>query len=126
MLITQRCNWRETQHTEIITGLFGTTPRHDGKGEGRTSKLDLRCRACSTPHDGTAAEPLPVEREEFDGGSGTAWLPDGSAQPLTAPDVMPATIWRLKKMYITSGGMVMSSTSMKSRFQDDTDCEEKL
>ena len=34
---------------------------------------------------------------------------------MTAPDVMPATILRLKKMKRTSGGMVTSTMSMKSR-----------
>ena len=37
-------------------------------------------------------------------------------QPLTAPLVMPATICRLKKMYMTSGGIVISRMSMNSRF----------
>ncbi|SMH44521.1 hypothetical protein SAMN06295885_2373 [Rathayibacter oskolensis] len=53
-------------------------------------------------------------------------LTSARVQPLTAPEVIPATIWRLKKMYITSGGIVISSTSMKSRFHDDCDCDEKL
>ena len=35
-----------------------------------------------------------------------------------APEVMPATIWRLKKMYMISGGIVMSRMSVKSRFHD--------
>ena len=30
---------------------------------------------------------------------------------------MPETIWRWKKMNMISGGMVMSSTSVNSRFQ---------
>ena len=37
-------------------------------------------------------------------------------QPLTAPAVTPSTILRLKKMNISSGGMVMRRTSMNSRF----------
>ena len=36
--------------------------------------------------------------------------------PLTAPLVMPATICRLKKMYMISGGIVMSRMSVNSRF----------
>jgi hypothetical protein len=40
------------------------------------------------------------------------------AQPLMAPEVMPATIWRLKKTYMTSGGIVMSRMFVNSRFQD--------
>lgn len=35
--------------------------------------------------------------------------------PFTAPLVMPATICRLKKMNMTSGGIVMSRMSMNSR-----------
>ena len=38
-----------------------------------------------------------------------------SGQPLTAPLVRPATICRLKKMYMTSGGIVISRMSMNSR-----------
>ena len=37
-------------------------------------------------------------------------------QPLTAPAARPDTILRLKKMNMISGGMVIKSTSMKSRF----------
>ncbi len=36
-------------------------------------------------------------------------------QPLTAPDVMPATIWRWKKMYMISGGIVISRMFANSR-----------
>ena len=43
--------------------------------------------------------------------------------PFTAPDVMPATIWRWKKMYMISGGIVMSSTFANSRFIELTDWE---
>ena len=39
-----------------------------------------------------------------------------SAHPLTAPAASPETIFRLKKMNMISGGMVIKSTSMKSRF----------
>ena len=45
---------------------------------------------------------------------GHCCVPPG--QPLTAPAVMPATIWRLKKMKTISGGMVTSRMFMKSRF----------
>jgi hypothetical protein len=38
-----------------------------------------------------------------------------SAYPFTAPDVMPATICRLKTMYNTSTGMVINKMSVKSR-----------
>ncbi len=38
------------------------------------------------------------------------------AHPLIAPAVSPATILRLKNMNMISGGMVMSRTSMNSRF----------
>lgn len=38
--------------------------------------------------------------------------------PLIAPEVMPATICLLKKMNMMSGGMVISSTFVKSRFHD--------
>lgn len=40
----------------------------------------------------------------------------GHTYPLTAPEVRPATIWRLNAMYISSGGMVMSRMFMKRRF----------
>src|SRR4051812_23732934 len=36
-------------------------------------------------------------------------------QPLTAPEVMPATICRLKNRYMISGGIVISRMSMNSR-----------
>ena len=36
-------------------------------------------------------------------------------QPFTAPAVMPATIFRLKKMNMISGGMVISTMFMNSR-----------
>ena len=39
----------------------------------------------------------------------------GRPQPLTAPLVMPATICRLKKMYMISGGIVTSRMYMNSR-----------
>jgi hypothetical protein len=35
--------------------------------------------------------------------------------PFTAPDVRPATIWRLKSKYTRSGGMVISRMFIKSR-----------
>ncbi len=38
------------------------------------------------------------------------------SQPLTAPEVIPATICRLKKMYITSGGIVINKMLVNSRF----------
>lgn len=52
-----------------------------------------------------------------DAGAGRrGWSTDrDAAQPFTAPEVIPATIWRLKKMNMMSGGMVMSRMSMKSR-----------
>ena len=46
---------------------------------------------------------------------GRARRPGVGAHPFTAPEVMPATIWRWKKMYMISGGIVMSSTSANSR-----------
>ena len=39
-----------------------------------------------------------------------------SSQPLIAPEVKPATICRLKKMYRSSIGMVITRMFMKSRF----------
>jgi hypothetical protein len=40
------------------------------------------------------------------------------AQPFTAPEVSPSTICRLKKMYMISGGIVMSRMSVNSRFHE--------
>ena len=37
------------------------------------------------------------------------------SQPLTAPAVMPETIWRWKNMNMISGGIVISRMSMNSR-----------
>jgi hypothetical protein len=41
---------------------------------------------------------------------------DGERHPFTAPAAIPDTIWRWKKMNMTSGGIVISSTSANSRF----------
>ena len=41
------------------------------------------------------------------------------AYPFTAPAVMPATIWRLKKMNTISGGIVTSRMFMNSRLNCD-------
>jgi len=37
---------------------------------------------------------------------------------LTAPDVIPATIWRLKMMYMISIGMVMTRMLAKRRLNE--------
>ncbi len=39
----------------------------------------------------------------------------GVLHPLTAPAVMPATIWRLKNTYMINGGMVISRMLVNSR-----------
>ncbi len=41
--------------------------------------------------------------------------PSGRLHPLIAPDVMPATIWRLKNRNMISGGIVISRMFMNSR-----------
>ncbi len=72
----------------------------------------------STPAGNLAAESDDADgrrrRVEAVAGAGSgSMLP---AQPLTAPAVMPETIWRWKKMNMMSGGIVMNSTSANSRF----------
>ena len=49
-----------------------------------------------------------INLQKGQGGSVTAY-------PLTAPEVMPATICRLKKIYRIRGGIVISRMSMNSR-----------
>lgn len=49
-----------------------------------------------------------------------------SAHPFTAPEVIPVTICLLKKMYMMSGGIVIRTMFVNSRFQELRFCAEKL
>ena len=94
------------------------TPRRRGGPAGRARTGPGRT---PTPSRWPAARLAVVERlrralpHPPPHGVGRAGRDRVRVHPFTAPEVMPATICRWKRMYMISGGIVMSSTSAKSR-----------
>ena len=112
---TPRCGHRDLR---IAIPLVGRG--QDGLEAGRFGRLDL---VAELHEPGMGGADLPRQarllgpvREDAVGELGAESL-DDERHPLTAPEEIPDTIWRWKNRNTISGGMVIRSTSAKSRCQ---------
>ena len=114
----QRTPW--CGHRDLRIGVSLVGRRENGLEAGRFGRLDLVAELHEPGMGGAdlPGEPrlLSAEREHAVGELRAESL-DDERHPLTAPEEIPDTIWRWKNRNTISGGMVIRSTSAKSRCQ---------